>query len=96
MTEEWGPWIDHDGKGCPLPAGTICEIECRDGECGEIRTEPPKPENEGGDCFCWGTVAKTYRHLEIIRYRIRRPRALIELIDMVENLPAPVGPKVDA
>ena len=24
---EWGPWIDHDGKGCPLKAmGQFCHL----------------------------------------------------------------------
>lgn len=23
----WGPWILHDGKGCPLRAGVFCQIE---------------------------------------------------------------------
>lgn len=24
--EEWGPWHDHDGSGCPVPTGTV--VEC--------------------------------------------------------------------
>jgi len=25
--EEWGPWIEHDGSGCPVPVGTIVKLE---------------------------------------------------------------------
>jgi len=87
MSEEWGPWIEHDGKGCPVPVGAICEIECRDRKCGLIGVEQPKLESEGGDCFLWGSVTEEYRHLEIIRYRIRKPRGMTILEGPLENLP---------
>ena len=87
MSEEWGPWIEHDGSGVPVPRGTVCEIECRDRKCGLIWVEQPKLESEGGDCFLWGSVPEEYRHLEIIRYRIRKPRGLTILEGLLENLP---------
>lgn len=27
---EWGPWVRHDGKGCPLAPGTLVEVVCED------------------------------------------------------------------
>lgn len=27
MEEDWGPWIEHDGKGCPC-AGMHVEVVC--------------------------------------------------------------------
>jgi hypothetical protein len=89
MSEEWGPWIEHDGSGCPC-VGEYVEV----------------------DFLCWrrgivdgyiiprvdGLVGWKYKGFDpkVIRYRVRAPRALIELREMVENLPAPSKPKVDA
>jgi len=28
MTDEFGPWIEHDGRRMPVPAGTVVEAEC--------------------------------------------------------------------
>ena len=25
--QDWGPWVEHDGKGCPVAAGQIVEAE---------------------------------------------------------------------
>lgn len=41
-------------------------------------------------------INQSRRHNPIIRYRIRKPRGLTILEDLIADLPAPVGPKVDA
>lgn len=84
--EDWGPWVDHDGRGCPLPVGARCWIKQENGVEGEIRVELP---NDLGDAFCWSTLPDKWRHCAIIRYRVRRPKALRDLIELVETLPAP-------
>lgn len=91
MSEEWGPWIEHDGGPRPVKPGTFCHLIYEDGEefigpigLGYYGTEAGTPDEPwGGWC-------------PIVRYRIRKPRALLQLIEMVENLPAPAQPRVDA
>jgi len=41
-----------------------------------------------GKPWCWPSL--------IIRYRIRKPLGLTILENLIADLPAPVGPKVDA
>lgn len=97
MSEEWGPWIEHDGNGCPCegkwvqaqtmrPNGTIQE-----GEGIPCLNDPRSRKCWNGGGMCMGIYCEP-----VIRYRIRRPRALLQLIEMVENLPAPAQPRVDA
>lgn len=102
MSDEWGPWIDHDGKGCPC-VGRIVKVQFVDLEVRDITaadtgiwlwTDPEEPQRgwfRGVD-----ELGINYASVPVIRYRIRRPRALLQLIDMVENLPAPVREGVDA
>lgn len=87
--EEWGPWIEHDGKGCPASLlgryvqavgslGTVDERVVRD----HIVFPPPgyHTQFERDDCIRNGVEF-------IVRYRVRKPRALKQLRELVENLP---------
>jgi hypothetical protein len=96
MDEEWGPWIEHDGKGCPC-VGKIVHAVRRDrkevfcvagARCLAAGEDPSGPES----AWVWSNDGR--ERSEFVRYRIRRPKALRELIDMVENLP--VNAKEDA
>lgn len=88
---EWGPWIEHDGGPRPVPRGTYCHVIFRSGRefIGPVgvgfngtRISPDgKP---------WGEDDR------VIRYRVRKPRGLTILEEILNDLPAPVGPKVDA
>lgn len=96
MAEEWGPWIDHDGKGCPCVGEYVQAVELSliRGEC----TFEAVAGMRGGFSWDWQWASKPVPGIgslasRIIRYRIRKPRALLNLIEMVENLPAnPVVP----
>lgn len=91
MSEEWGPWIEHDGGPCPAP-GCLVAIQFR------VKVQPGDKTRGNPDCD-WAEVWDWWHdgtHDDIIRYRIRKPRALLNLIELVENLPAPFEPKVDA
>ena len=83
MSEEWGPWIEHDGGPRPVKPGTVCHLVYQDGEhfIGPIGVGAGGTEIGSVD-EPWGGWCP------IIRYRIRRPKALQQLIHMVENLPA--------
>lgn len=77
MEGEWGPWIDHDGRGCPVPDGVLVMV------CGystaslyEEYTLPAKSSWLGWD---WSNGPR------ITRYRIRKPRALLDLIALAAD-----------
>jgi hypothetical protein len=97
MEEEWGPWIEHDGKGRPVQEGVIVHRVYANGSewCAPIGTTRVAPASYHGERFVtswdWSRPGIS---VPVIRYRIRRPKALRELIDMVENLP--VNAKEDA
>jgi hypothetical protein len=81
MAEEWGPWIEHDGKHLP-PQGARCQATFCDGDTliGTIVQDDYTQRQS----FLWGDD-ESISH--VVRYRVRKPRALLNLIDMVENLP---------
>ncbi len=101
MDEDWGPWIEHDGKGCPC-LGMWAE---RYGVSKTHFAGMPgvKEITKAGivvnplawDWDNYGLPGPRGLLIpKIIRYRIRRPKALRDLIHMVENLPQPE--RVDA
>lgn len=97
MSDEWGPWIEHDGLPRPELLGVYMRCRTAGGReedgvqnaCGFL---PPG----AASLWVWASIPIWQWHHRIIRYRIRRPRALIEMIERVENLPAPKREKVDA
>ncbi len=91
MADEWGPWTEHDGKGCPCvgqwvqAAFNVCTKPCSHGV---LLNEIWEGRATGRTCWVWGEG-----YDEIIRYRIRRPRALLDLIERARELDdAPEGP----
>lgn len=76
--EEWGPWIEHDGKGCPC--------------VGKMAHVVYNTSNEFV-CIVLGTpevwIAEIPFLHKVIRYRIRKPRAILDLIQMIADLPVP-------
>ena len=96
MDESWGPWIEHDGTCVPVMDGEFYHATYEDGD--------EEFAVQGGD----GLLASgaTYKrdngswlwldpYEPIIRYRIRKPRGLTILENLIADLPAPVR-KVDA
>lgn len=95
--EEWGPWIVHDGTGCPLKPGQFVHVEYyRAQYVGPIlpghETDPRGwtcefCEGTGyGDSWIWDSPGP-FR--PVIRYRIRKPRGLLILEERLRNLPQP-------
>ena len=88
MAEDWGPWIAHDGRGCP-------DIVGRDIQCVVRRNESvPVTTAEHLECsfsapWLWAVVPC---ERQIIRYRLRKPRGLAVLESLLADLPE----KVDA
>jgi hypothetical protein len=88
---DWGPWIEHDGKGCPDLVGH--SIECvvrRDEDAPKVRVEDC--EEHYSAPWLWAILPC---HYQIIRYRVRKPRGLTILEELIADLPAP-APNVDA
>lgn len=88
---EWGPIVDHDGLPRPELNGKIARVWSANGRC-EIGILNNCDEMPNGyfSAFVWASLPQDKYEIRIIRYRVRRPRALKQLRDMVENLPAPV------
>lgn len=81
---EWSEWFLHDGRGCPVE-GHYVKVEGWAGRSGaEVfgRASGVARKKQ----YMW--TEETLSGPKIIRYRVRKPRALQQLRDMVENLPA--------
>ena len=96
MSDEWGPWIEHDGRGCPLPDGTVAQAffeenpGCVEGPFLGVVGSGGK---QSWDWSLWQTVAPDgYLISRVIRYRIRKPRGMVVLDRLLADLPE----KVDA
>ena len=93
MSEEWGPWIEHDGKGCPC-IGMYVHLEAfgfGDGFCvaGEQCLSNGVDPNGPLSAWVW-ILGNRPIFQEVIRYRIRKPRGLTILEGLLENLPEQV------
>lgn len=93
---EWGPWIEHDGKGCPC-VGSYVRVETKGkiggfaaGLFGRIindRTAEYIPNNKNAGSWTW-----KHGDAHVVRYRIRKPKGLTILTDIlreVENTKQP-------
>lgn len=79
--EEWGPWIEHDGRGCPC-LGQYVQVQNRDRK----GTWEGIAGSEGGLSWDWSNA---FLFDPVIRYRIRKPRGLTILQDLIADLPQP-------
>jgi hypothetical protein len=86
---QWGPWVGHDGKGMPVPAGTIVEV---------FSDEDPRNPRNGPVCrvgiagvdllssWHWTPQTRsTQVSLPIDRYRVKRPKGLGVLLSAMPN-----------
>ena len=99
MSEEWGPWIEHDGRRRPVADGTICEVQYAHGGVRLITAGSKNVFKVGrrSEIGYYGPLyASSWVHsgegnfAPIIRYRIRKPRGLTILEGLLENLPESV------
>ena len=104
MSDEWGPWIEHDGRGCPIEVmGKVIEVYWRpeDGDESNWRHGIFLVDDLRASCATWwaelyeGRGAHQYWNGEsflrgpywIDHYCIRRPRGMVVLDALLENLP---------
>jgi hypothetical protein len=90
---QWGPWIEHDGRGCHCK-GQYVTTELFDKSVREHIAHGYCPNKSSFvDCWNWEECQRRQRpEWRVIRYRIRKPRGLTILEGLLENLPS----KVDA
>lgn len=81
MSDEWGPWIEHDGKECPVSNGVFVHVIYRAG------IDVMAHVSANGRVVDANPWIWKWCPADIIRYRIRKPRGLIILQQLVENLP---------
>lgn len=107
--DDFGPWIDHDGMGCPVPVGTVVMCALVDPflhqEHVVVFTEG-QPWRQGTlwsdgspEEWVWSDPPVCYdnhHEVQIVAYRVQRPRAVRELVALIETLPVPKPEAVDA
>ena len=82
--EEWGPWIEHGGGPNPAP-GQMVAVEFRPGWQTAFRVPGGKnPDCDHSEIWSWYHDGELD---DIIRYRIRKPRGLTILEELLTNLP---------
>lgn len=84
MSDEWGPWIEHDGQGCPCVGKWVQAMFDR------------KPISVVHGTLCgktWEGIASGKTnwtwipgHIRILRYRIRKPRGLLILEQIARDV----------
>jgi hypothetical protein len=84
----WTNWITHDGKGCPC-VGWMVQARWKSSD-GTLRaTASDGMETfiaEGGKSWYWGKIG----YAPIILYRVRKPKGLTMLEELLEKLPETV------
>lgn len=93
---EWGPWIEHDGMGCPLPVGTLCRV-AMEGAPGDVKQTDTviKPMNLWGwDWMNYGLPIQMIDGRQglcgrVLRYRVHKPDA-ITLLERIAADPQPI------
>ena len=88
MADEWGEWIEHDGKGCPA-VGFYTQIASKGGV---IATGIPSPQCDRPNPGCWSawvwsSIPDDWTHFAVIRYRTRKPRGMAILQQLVADPP---------
>ena len=87
--DEWGPWIEHDGSPNPCPGMWVDTID-RLGQREEGMSDEFCETHDMSDCWDWSSP--DFLGVQIICYRIRRPRGMEVLDKVLADLPQ----KVDA
>lgn len=81
--EEWGPWIEHDGLSIPkgIAIGVYVDVFHHVYRWGNILHE----EGVIRDLSAWTNICEIYGPA-VIRYRIRKPKGLTILTDILREV----------
>ena len=88
MSDEWGPWIEHDGNGCPC-IGQYVNLITKYGE--DVYGIPGSQHsatvlNTPGSGWVH-VYAPGFNDNWVVRYRIRNPLAMQMLRDLIADIP---------
>jgi hypothetical protein len=94
MNYEWGPWIEHDGSGCPVK-GQLSQVEYGDGDVvtrvfdgSTFWDAPAIALPYSGPLYVtswdWSGAGGS---IPAIRYRVRRPLVSEWLAETTSDLP---------
>ena len=91
MSEQRGAWFNHDGKGCPAKVGEVIEIEAHLGNVpwGNLVKIETIIKRADFSRPCWTRRNPSTGETQVVRYRIRKPRGLTILDDIIADLPQP-------
>ncbi|WP_243612946.1 hypothetical protein [Shimia aestuarii] len=98
--EEWGPWIEHDGRGIPVPVGTVVNVLGSHGSdimdiIRDTNADIPSGATTAWHWSFWPAIyLRKYEH--VTRYRIRKPRGMQILEGLLEQIDAPKPVEVPA
>lgn len=97
---DWGPWIEHDGKGCPVSIGYVVQARWlatnsgnryQKGDTGLTRIVQVTDAVVQHLAWDWRNEGKVFGGKRcsgrFTAYRIRRPKALEELIRLAQEFP---------
>ena len=100
MSDDWTPWKDHDGRGCPC-VGEVVQVALMDltgrlfvpselfiagAECSAERIDPARSV-----LSAWVWPLGKPEPGRIIRYRIRKPKGLA-ILQAIAADPSPIVP----
>ena len=96
MSEEWGPWVDHDGSGRPVPIGTVVRVRRSGGALDVIMVgrsfvefEDPYDRRKHASTWRWEPdELAEFGHL-IVAYRVRKPLGLTILEGILTGIREP-------
>ena len=93
MADDWGPWIEHDGRGCPC-VGMVVRVVSANGrdEIGVPKGGALIVDGNTASMWIWSSIPDFWWGHRVIRYRIRKPRGMVALESLLADLPE----KVDA
>lgn len=100
MSDEWGPWIEHDGACPPIGlrkgmrvilwfskmSGSVAPTDCDHYENFKWRWRPVRVGWFGSKMV---RVCDDAERMPIIRYRIRKPRAITMLEEIAQGIREP-------
>ena len=82
--DEWGPWIEHDGKGCPCVGQYVNALhDDSDFPLIIVKDFFGIAGGGGGRSWDWNN---SDRFTRVIRYRIRKPKGLQLLTDILREV----------
>jgi len=91
MSEEWGPWIEHDGKMCPVELGVLVKIQN-----GDVHRNKHYKGRPGRYAQSWGwRRSGWFRRPKcwdescspILRYKLLKPSQGFQILERIASQP---------